>query len=95
MAKDVLICRCKEVSEQEILAAIKDGATSINGVKKRTGACMGLCQGRTCRRLVNNMLARETGANIADLEMETARSPVRPVKMGILLEQRPSERGEE
>jgi NAD(P)H-nitrite reductase large subunit len=95
MGKDVLICRCKEVSGQEILAAIKDGATSINGIKRRTGACMGLCQGRTCRRMVNNMLARETGVNIADLEMETARPPVRPVKMGILLQPRPSGRGEE
>jgi NAD(P)H-nitrite reductase large subunit len=93
MGKDVLICRCKEVSEQEILQAIEDGATSVNGVKKRTGACMGLCQGRTCRRMVNNILARETGTSVAELEMETARPPVRPVKMGVLLQTRPG--GEE
>jgi NAD(P)H-nitrite reductase len=95
MGKDMLICRCKEVSEQEIIAAINDGATSLNGVKKRTGACMGLCQGRTCRRMINSILARETGTPIAELKSDTARPPVRPVKMGVLLAERPAGRGED
>ncbi|MDR3591476.1 MAG: (2Fe-2S)-binding protein [Negativicutes bacterium] len=89
MEKDVLICRCKEVTEQEILAAIADGATTVTGVKRRTGAGMGLCQGRTCRRMVTSIIARQTGAGVGDMEMETARPPVRPVKMGTLLEEPP------
>ena len=86
MGDEVLICRCKEVSEEEILQAINSGATSVSGVKRRTEAGMGLCQGRTCRRLVTNIIARETGAEIAKMEMETARPPVRPIKVGALLE---------
>jgi len=83
--KDVLICRCKEVSQQEILEAIADGATTVTGVKRRTGAGMGLCQGRTCRRMVTSIIARQLGASVGELEMEKVRPPVRPVKIGALL----------
>ena len=46
MENDVIICRCMEVSKQEILDAIHDGADTVDGVKRRTHACMGLCQGK-------------------------------------------------
>ena len=39
--EDVLICRCQEVTESEIVAAIRDGATTVDGVKRRTRAGMG------------------------------------------------------
>ncbi len=47
---DIIICRCQEVTRQEILQAIADGAVTVDGVKKRTRAGMGLCQGKTCER---------------------------------------------
>lgn len=34
--KDIIICRCQEVSRQEILDAIADGALTVDGVKRRT-----------------------------------------------------------
>ena len=45
MGEELIICRCQEVTEKEILEAIADGATTVDGVKRRTRACMGLCQG--------------------------------------------------
>ena len=45
MDEELIICRCQEVTQGEILEAIKDGATTVDGVKRRTRACMGLCQG--------------------------------------------------
>lgn len=83
--KPVYICRCEEVTEEEIRQAIAEGAATVTGVKRRTGSCMGLCQGRTCRRLIVNMIARETGKNPADIETATVRPPVRPVTIGELL----------
>ena len=81
MENDVIICRCMEVSKQEILDAIHDGADTVDGVKRRTHACMGLCQGKTCGRLVHQMVASETGRPAAEIEPQTSRMPVRPVKL--------------
>jgi len=83
--KSTHICRCEEVSEQEIRQAIADGATTVNGVKRRTGAGMGLCQGRTCRRLIVNLIAAETGLSPGEIETATFRPPVRPVTVEALL----------
>lgn len=77
--KTVCICRCVEATEVEIQKAIDDGARTIKGVKNRTRATMGLCQGRTCRRLIEKMLA-----NVTDIEKLTpgTRPPVRTVNIG-------------
>lgn len=84
MDKDVIICRCQEVTYGEILDAIADGATTVEGVKKRTRAGMGLCQGKTCQRLVQRILAEQTGQNPEDIKPSTFRVPVRPIRMGIM-----------
>ncbi|MBQ8092656.1 MAG: NAD(P)/FAD-dependent oxidoreductase [Clostridia bacterium] len=56
-----LICRCEVVTEGEIRAAIRRpvGATSIDGVKRRTRAGMGRCQGGFCSPRVAEILAEE------------------------------------
>lgn len=82
MGDELIICRCQEVTESEIKAAIAEGATTVDGVKRRTRACMGLCQGKTCGRLVQNLVARGTGQAPADVLPQTSRMPARPVKIG-------------
>lgn len=74
-----LICRCEEVTEEEIRQAIRDGASDIAGVKRRTRAGMGLCQGHTCSKLVARIIAEETGKRLAEIQPATIRPPVRPV----------------
>jgi NAD(P)H-nitrite reductase large subunit len=80
MRDTVFICRCEEVTREEIERAIGDGATTIAGVKKRTHAGMGLCQGRTCRKLVAGMLAGSRDP--AGIMPPTFRPPVRAVRIG-------------
>ena len=58
MENDIIICRCQEVTRQEILDAIEQGATTVDGVKRRTRAGMGLCQGKTCERLVAKIISQ-------------------------------------
>ncbi len=82
LKEDILICRCQEVTESEIVAAIRDGAVTVDGVKRRTRAGMGLCQSKTCGRLIERIIARETGINPADILPQKSRMPVRPVKIG-------------
>ena len=72
---DVIICRCEEVTRGEILVAIAAGATTLKGVKIRTEAGTGLCQGRTCRRLISQMLVQTRPPS--DIYPPTVRAPVR------------------
>jgi len=55
------VCRCETVSEGEIVEAIRHGATTLDGVKFRTRAGMGRCQGGFCTPRVVKILARELG----------------------------------
>ncbi|MBQ9784784.1 MAG: NAD(P)/FAD-dependent oxidoreductase [Clostridia bacterium] len=56
-----IICRCEGVSEGEILAAIRQNPRprDLDGVKRRTRAQMGRCQGGFCSPYVVEMLANE------------------------------------
>jgi len=58
-----IICRCSSVSEGEILETIHRplGATTMDAVKRRTGANMGRCQGGFCYPKVMEILSRELG----------------------------------
>lgn len=55
-----VICRCEQVTEREIIEAIRRGATTLDGVKFRTKACMGRCQSNYCGPEITGILARET-----------------------------------
>lgn len=81
----VPICRCEEITEDEIRQAIEEGACTVNGVKKRTGAGMGLCQGRTCRKLIARMIEQHYEMKPGEVESSTVRAPVRPVKVDTFL----------
>lgn len=58
-----IVCRCEVVTEAEIREAIRRpvGARSIDGVKRRTRAGMGRCQGGFCSPRVAQIIAEETG----------------------------------
>lgn len=58
-----IVCRCECVTEGEIVSAIKRpvGATTIEGVKRRTRAGMGRCQSGFCQHKVLSILSRELG----------------------------------
>ena len=81
---DLVICRCEEVTKGEILQAIAEGATTLNDIKRRTRAGMGLCQGKSCGRLVQRILSQATGQPIGDVMPATFRPPVRPIPLGVL-----------
>jgi glycerol-3-phosphate dehydrogenase len=56
-----VICRCETVTEGEIVEAIRRGARSMDGVKRRVRAGMGRCQGGFCAPRVIELLSRERG----------------------------------
>ena len=64
-----VICRCETITEGEILDAIHrvPGARSLDGVKRRTRAGMGRCQGGFCSPKVMEILARELKVPMSEI----------------------------
>lgn len=64
-----MVCRCETVTEGEIRAAIRRpaGARTIDGVKRRTRAGMGRCQGGFCSPRVMEILAEELGCGLEEI----------------------------
>ena len=60
------------VTEGEILEAFRRpvGAVNIGGIKRRTRAGMGRCQGGFCQQKVIELLARELGVEPWQVMME-------------------------
>jgi glycerol-3-phosphate dehydrogenase len=56
-----IVCRCENVSEAEIVEAVKLGHTTLDGVKYFTRAQMGRCQGGFCTYKIIKIIMRETG----------------------------------
>ena len=61
MKDDIIICRCEEVRLGEIKKAILEGAITVEDVKRRTRAGMGLCQGKSCGRIIARLISQYTG----------------------------------
>lgn len=56
-----IVCRCEKVTEGEILDALRQNpkACDLDGVKRRTRAQMGRCQGGFCTPSIMDIISRE------------------------------------
>ena len=73
-----IVCRCEQVSEGEIVDAIRRplGAKSLDGVKRRVRAGMGRCQSGFCSPHLMDILARELSVDVADITKSGGHSKV-------------------
>ena len=64
-----IVCRCECVTEAEVRQAIRRpvGARTIDGVKRRTRAGMGRCQGGFCSPRVAQIISEETGIPLSQI----------------------------
>ena len=71
-----VICRCETVTAGEIIEAIRTNPkpTDVDGVKRRTRATMGRCQGGFCTPYIVEILAREMGVPVTDITKSGGRS---------------------
>lgn len=76
-----IICRCEEVTLQDIEKTAKKYQCSAREIKLRTRAGMGYCGGRTCRPLLDNTLQEVTGESPIDNVPLKVRPPIRPVSL--------------
>ena len=81
---DHIVCRCEDVTRDEITAAIAAGAANAQEIKMRTRAGMGPCQGRVCRPALEQMVGVEDDVLLSTSSALTVHLPVRPVGLGQL-----------
>lgn len=79
-----IICRCEEVSLEDIENTAKKLNCSAREIKLRTRAGMGYCGGRTCRPAVDAVLADVTGERAGHDVPLKVQPPVRPVTLSVL-----------
>ncbi|MBO7185049.1 MAG: NAD(P)/FAD-dependent oxidoreductase [Oscillospiraceae bacterium] len=51
-----ILCQCERITKGEIMEAIRRGATTVDGVKRRVGSGMGRCQGSRCTWEIEKLL---------------------------------------
>jgi NAD(P)H-nitrite reductase large subunit len=78
------VCRCEELTEGELRRAVIASARTLNDVKRRTRAGMGICQGAYCLDHVARILADESDVARSEIAPMTARPPVRMLTLGAL-----------
>jgi bacterioferritin-associated ferredoxin len=80
---DVIVCRCEEITLEEIRSWIDKGYKHFDELKRILRVGMGPCQGRGCRDIILRELARATGEPISAMDPGTIRPPVKPIKVGL------------
>ncbi len=78
-----IICRCEEITEEEILEAIEMGFTTVEEIKRYTRAGMGHCQGRTCRALIAKIIAKKCNKPLEEVQRVTIRPPLKPTPLKV------------
>ncbi len=71
-----IICSCEKITLGEIIDSIRRplGARTIEGIKRRTGVTLGLCNGSSCFQAVTNILAREANKKLSEIIRESKNS---------------------
>lgn len=84
MDKSTIVCRCEEITVGDVENAIAQGAETFDDVKRLTRGGMGLCQGKTCRDVICELIAQMKGKPVKDIPVPRLRMPLRPISMRIL-----------
>lgn len=84
MSDKIFICRCEDLTQEEIEQAIDEGYTTLEELKCRLRLGMGPCQGRSCLSLARRVLCQKTDKNTEQISMPPSRPPVVPVSLGTL-----------
>ncbi len=73
-----IVCRCEGITLGEILYALRENpkATTLDGIKRRTRAGMGRCQGGFCQPSVLELIANELHIPLEEVEKDAKGSKI-------------------
>ena len=80
----VLVCRCEDVTIDEIDHAIELGLGTVEEIKRYTGLGTGPCQGKECIVALARLLVAKGVLVEKDAQPFTARPPAEPVTLATL-----------
>ena len=84
MAGKIILCRCEDVTLDELGHALELGYRHIEEVKRYTGFGTGPCQGKECLALCALYLAERLDVAVESVPPFTARPPLAAVSLGTL-----------
>jgi NAD(P)H-nitrite reductase large subunit len=84
MSDRVFICRCEDLTKEEIEQVIDEGYCTLEEIKCKLRLGMGPCQGRGCLLLVKQILCKKTEKKIGEITIPPSRPPIIPVSFGTL-----------
>ena len=94
MSDKIIVCRCEDVTQADLLQALQEGYLDIEEVKRYTGLGTGPCQGKECLvptcELLAAAQARDPQRHARQPEAPhghhpfTTRPPVYSVALGVL-----------
>lgn len=83
-AGDTIVCRCEEVTAQQVIDNVAIGCTGPNQLKAFLRCGMGPCQGRMCGLTVTELIAQTRGVAPAEVGYYRLRPPVKPITLAEL-----------
>jgi thioredoxin reductase/bacterioferritin-associated ferredoxin len=81
---DTIVCRCEEVTAQQVVDNVRIGCTGPNQLKSFLRCGMGPCQGRMCGLTVTELIAETRGVAPAEVGYYRLRPPVKPIALAEL-----------
>ncbi len=82
--KETIVCFCEDITEDEIVNAIKQGFTRPVDIKYYLRPGMGPCQGRGCASQIMRLIRQETSQRPESILPLSTRPPIIPVPIGVL-----------
>ncbi len=79
--RDIIICRCEDVTLQDIHNLMDKGYTSFEELKRLLRIGMGPCQGNTCGQLVQREISKYLKVKLEAVKIQK----VRPLTTGVKL----------
>ena len=61
---DEVLCQCEQITKSQVLEAIRRGAKTLDGIKRRVGSGMGRCQGSRCSYEIRKILEEWQNENL-------------------------------
>ena len=79
-----ILCRCMEITLQDLKAFMREYSGDINEVKRMTSIGMGPCQGRICGQVIQEIVAREKGLPSDAIRFLSPRPPIKNIPLAAL-----------